>query len=510
MAFTYGFYNSLDHDRKYNALQISQLFEGIINDGVFAAIGDSLHVTAGSGMTVNVGTGRAWFNKTWNNNDSIMPLTLYTSEAILNRRDSIVLEVGSASDVRTNRIFVKKGTPASSPVAPSLTNTTDLHQYALATIYVGAGVTSIVAGNITNNMGGSLPYVTVVGLDALLPEWQEQFDDWFDDLQEQMAGDVATNLQAQITALGTSKVNVADKASLAEAQAGTNDTKWMTPSKTASYLTAKKATLAEVQDGTNDTKWITPSKLSSMIPNELSSYMAFCANANTNALDAAFGKNNETFMRQLGLQLAMYAWFKGANQTTYPFTNLITRKNLQEIASTPIAAAELLSEPNLSTLIQANTYAKNIFYTTSVILSILNSLTTQPQASLANLFTTNKCLSDFYNNRNKIYTMGFFDPTITTIVTTEILNSTAVVSNSASVRAKDGYDIYLNPCLVVDSLYNNSDEFAKAYPRLMQTPEGDPLTSRYRFASIFRRRADPDTGSNTYTLTWKYIPISLV
>ena len=39
MALTYGFYNSLNGDRKYNAMDISRLFDGLIKDGVFMSIG---------------------------------------------------------------------------------------------------------------------------------------------------------------------------------------------------------------------------------------------------------------------------------------------------------------------------------------------------------------------------------------------------------------------------------------------------------------------------------------
>ena len=38
MAFTYGFYNALDHDRKYNAEQISRIFDTLLNDGVFSNV----------------------------------------------------------------------------------------------------------------------------------------------------------------------------------------------------------------------------------------------------------------------------------------------------------------------------------------------------------------------------------------------------------------------------------------------------------------------------------------
>ena len=36
MAFSYGFYNAVDHDRRYDAVQMSQIFDGIISDVVYA------------------------------------------------------------------------------------------------------------------------------------------------------------------------------------------------------------------------------------------------------------------------------------------------------------------------------------------------------------------------------------------------------------------------------------------------------------------------------------------
>ena len=50
MAFTCGFFNSENGDRKYNAEQMSAIFDGIIADGVFTTIGDHLAVSAGTGM----------------------------------------------------------------------------------------------------------------------------------------------------------------------------------------------------------------------------------------------------------------------------------------------------------------------------------------------------------------------------------------------------------------------------------------------------------------------------
>ena len=122
MSLTYGFYNSLGGDRKYDVLDMSKLFDGVLNDGIFMSIGDALVVTENSGMVVEVGVGRAWFNHTWTYNDSVLLLTLDPSDLLLNRIDAVILEIDASESVRANSIKIVKGTPATVPVAPVLTN----------------------------------------------------------------------------------------------------------------------------------------------------------------------------------------------------------------------------------------------------------------------------------------------------------------------------------------------------------------------------------------------------
>lgn len=184
MSLTFGFYNSIDGDRKYNALQMSSLFDGIIRDGIFMSIGDCFIVSEVSGMQVKVGTGRAWFNHTWTNNDSELIVDIPVSELILNRIDTVVLEINHSDEIRANSIKVIKGTPSSNPVKPELINDDYIHQYPLCDIYVEHGVTSITQANITNRVGTSdCPFVTgileTVDIDALLLQWNAEFDDWF-------------------------------------------------------------------------------------------------------------------------------------------------------------------------------------------------------------------------------------------------------------------------------------------------------------------------------------------
>lgn len=186
MSLTYGFYNSVAHDRKYNAIQMSSIFDGIIKDGIFMSIGDRFEVTAdGTDMFVAVGTGRAWFNHTWTLNDAPLPIELPPSELILNRYDAIVLEVNSEVSVRANEIKVVSGTPSSNPVYPTMINTLTVHQYPLAYIYVEKNATTIRQADITSMIGkDTAPYVTglleTIDIESMVAQWEDQWKKFFE------------------------------------------------------------------------------------------------------------------------------------------------------------------------------------------------------------------------------------------------------------------------------------------------------------------------------------------
>lgn len=178
MSFASGFFNSVDHDRLYDATDISRLFDGLIRDGIFASIGDCLVVKQSNQMNVTVGTGRAWFNHTWSYNDALYPVTIPPSEILMDRIDAVVLEINSVESVRANSIKLIKGTPSSTPAKPSLANTKEVHQYPLAYVTVGKEVTSIRQADIENCVGTSAcPFVTgileVISIEQLIPQWKD-------------------------------------------------------------------------------------------------------------------------------------------------------------------------------------------------------------------------------------------------------------------------------------------------------------------------------------------------
>lgn len=210
MSVTYGFYNSSNGDRKYNARQISSIFDGIIQDGIYQNYGnhfsvdDARIVSGTNSMKVYVNTGRAWLNHTWTLNDAILALNVDAADLSNPRIDTVIIEVNETN--RINTIKVVKGTPASSPSAPVLTNTDFVHQYPLANIFVRKGVTSISLADITNRIGQSpptgTPFVTglfaTMSIDSIVAQWENQWEQWFSRFSED-ADEALENLLDQYT-----------------------------------------------------------------------------------------------------------------------------------------------------------------------------------------------------------------------------------------------------------------------------------------------------------------------
>ena len=197
MSFTYGFYNSVNHDRKYDSLQISSMFDGLITDGVFRNIGSCFALTVNSGLKVNIGAGRAWFNHTWSYNDTTYILQLPEAHAVFTRIDAIVIRVNRAD--RTNSLAVVSGNPASSPQRPTLRKSGDVFEYALGYITIANGQTELQPSNIAQVIGSTeCPFVTSlmqgVSIDDLLRNWMNEFDVLFALLKKQTSQAAAGTL----------------------------------------------------------------------------------------------------------------------------------------------------------------------------------------------------------------------------------------------------------------------------------------------------------------------------
>lgn len=144
MAIKYGFFNSVGNDRTYNADDMSNYFEGLVSNGVYATVGDACIVRSLGGLTLSVGTGRAILNNKWIRIDNSIQAVKVTPHTSLNRYDAICFQINA--DARNISLEVVEGTPAINPTVPAKT----ANQLVLAHIYVRANASSISQADITD------------------------------------------------------------------------------------------------------------------------------------------------------------------------------------------------------------------------------------------------------------------------------------------------------------------------------------------------------------------------
>lgn len=154
MAIDYGFFDSVNNDRVYNADQMSNMFKGLISDGIFENVSNRFIVTSVSGqLKVYVGTGRAFVKDKWIENSSPVTVTLNSPHPILNRYTAIVLRKDVAN--RSVIITTIDGTNATNPSYPSIVRDDNYYDLCLAYVYVKANATEILQDDIIDTRSNS-------------------------------------------------------------------------------------------------------------------------------------------------------------------------------------------------------------------------------------------------------------------------------------------------------------------------------------------------------------------
>lgn len=213
MSFKYGFYDAVDGDRLYSAEDFSSMYDGLITDGIYRNIGTAFKVLPGSGFSVNVGAGRAWFNHTWNYNTADYPVELALSDLLLPRIDAIVLEIDTRVAVRENQIKSVMGTPAVNPVKPSLSNSDGLYQHPLAYVSIAANSNEIIEANIEDCIGTvQCPYVsaklTLMSITEAFSVFEEQYQEWMKSITEGTDTSLLVDLKLRTDALDTKATEI--------------------------------------------------------------------------------------------------------------------------------------------------------------------------------------------------------------------------------------------------------------------------------------------------------------
>ncbi len=152
----------------YNQADFNAFLLDSIGSGYVLGYENELEVTPNTpaNMGVIVRTGRCYVQGYYGWVISNEALTVPAADATYPRIDRVVARL-SVSVNQSVTFAVLTGTPAASPSAPALTRTSETYEISLARIAVGAGVTSIVAANITDER----PDATVCGVAGVKHSW---------------------------------------------------------------------------------------------------------------------------------------------------------------------------------------------------------------------------------------------------------------------------------------------------------------------------------------------------
>lgn len=205
---------SRDGDRKVLYTAFRSLFHAYFTNGVFLTSGENnIEAVSKNGMTLTVKAGKCNINGVFCDIDADVDVTLDSAGSSA-RTDRIVLRLNDNEEARSVSVVVLKGNPN----AQALTRTGAIYDLCIAEVTVGTGVTSITNANIkdtrldTQLCGIVASTIKEFDTETLykqiqtdLQEFKDNeeadFEEWYEGIQGQLSGDIAGNLQNQITQL---------------------------------------------------------------------------------------------------------------------------------------------------------------------------------------------------------------------------------------------------------------------------------------------------------------------
>ena len=193
------FYNSNNGDRVYDADSFEFLLKRFFTTGVFA--GDCA-VSPVSGMKIKMGTGYCNIGGKVRFFENDTEFTLATAHSTYGRIDTVVIERNDSDRDITAKVVT--GTPGANPSATAPVRSGAVYQIVVAEIAVAAGAVGVTAINITDKRidtsvcGLVASTVTQADFADLYAQFTAAFNEWFDEMKDQLSEDAAGNLQNEI------------------------------------------------------------------------------------------------------------------------------------------------------------------------------------------------------------------------------------------------------------------------------------------------------------------------
>ena len=201
MAQKYGFFNSINNDRVYDASDVASFLTKFFTNGVF---NNGLGVSANDNMTISVAIGSANINGYCYENTEILTLDIAEADSELNRIDSVICRL----DLNNRQIMIQilDGETATTPSQPSIIKSNNIYDLRLANILISAGTTRITTDMITDtrfgdDCGNVVQAVQSLSTEDIFKQYNSWFTTWFDNVKGQLSTDVAGNLQNEINAI---------------------------------------------------------------------------------------------------------------------------------------------------------------------------------------------------------------------------------------------------------------------------------------------------------------------
>lgn len=147
-------YSGFFEDTDVYAEDFARFAAGILSNGILADDSNTLKVTAGSGMAINVAPGYCWINGHFGKCEYEETFEVSPSDGTYGRYDRVVARLDASS--KKISIFVRKGTPSESPEIPKVLRDGTFYDLGLAVIYVRAGALTISNSDITDTRNDSV------------------------------------------------------------------------------------------------------------------------------------------------------------------------------------------------------------------------------------------------------------------------------------------------------------------------------------------------------------------
>ena len=261
------------YDRAITSAPLRKLYKKLFSDGVMPNPSSNMQVSAGDGMNVIVSPGFAMCNGCLKLEEAQRTLAVQASSATYDRIDTVVLRLNDNDSDRICDFYILEGTPATSPVRPTLTRTESIWELGLADLFIAKNSTVISNQRITDTRyetarcgvvssvsefdTTTLYQQVQADLAGFKAEEQADFIAWFEEIKGQLSEDAAGNLQNQIgtlpslvTEVKTSIVAainwVAEKMSTLASKIGTSDISEIGDGTVTGAIASQKETLTQL------------------------------------------------------------------------------------------------------------------------------------------------------------------------------------------------------------------------------------------------------------------------